>query len=79
VKESQENSSNGTSRFIMQAEAGPKIEEGSSGKRLGKDVGNILFSWNVGDADVTVLRALTNIVPLGVDVFRVGVEVWIFG
>jgi len=80
MKESQENSSlNETSRFIMQAEMGPKIEEGSSGKRLGKDVGDILFSWNIGDADVAILRALTNIVPLGVDVFRAGVEVWIFG
>jgi hypothetical protein len=80
VKESQENSSsNETSRFIMQAKMGLKIEEGSGGKRLGKDVSNILFSWNIGDADVAILRALTNIVSLGVDVFCAGVEAWIFG
>jgi hypothetical protein len=79
VKERQENSFlNDTSRLIMQAEMGQKIEEGSGRERLGKDVGDILFSWNIGDADVVILRTLANIVPLCVDVFHVGVEAWIF-
>jgi len=65
-------------RQVAKAKERTQVEKGGSRKRLCKNVGNVVGSRDIGEVNVGIIDAFTNVVPVGIDMFSVGVKTRVF-
>ena len=63
---------------VTKAKEGAQAKESRRREWLCKNVGNIISGVNVGNGDIGVVDAFTNIMPTGVDMLRTCMETRIF-
>ena len=63
---------------VTKAKEGAQAKESRRREWLCKNVGNIISGVDVGNVDIGVVDAFTNIMPTGVDMLRTRMETRIF-
>jgi hypothetical protein len=56
-----------------------KCDEAVFWKSLRESIRNLLFGWDVLELDVSIQSPFTNLMPLKINVFGSGMELWVFG